>query len=190
MALAQKSPQLLDCDVFLVGKCEKEISGAKLPSKRQVLQVLFHHIRIENMNLNPSARLVAHEVLEYWKKARVPTITAENCVKKLKKLYDEWRDVQRNKRYQQRADKFKDELDMLFDVARLDALQIMTNAEDKELLLKQREPRRPGSTMAIELNLATEEQRQMQRMGAVQRRNQLTQEAGITQYYTQMNDCS
>lgn len=60
-----RSLRSTDVEIFLVGKCEKNITGVKLPSKRQVLQTLFHHLRIEKIILRRSARIVADEVLEF-----------------------------------------------------------------------------------------------------------------------------
>lgn len=174
--------------MFLVGKCEEQILGSKLPSKRQVLQTWYYHIRNNKLQVNESARLVVDEVLQFWNRARLPSLSEDNCFKKLKKLYDDLRNVQKNSKSkyetcQQKVNSFKADLDMLFDVAHLEALQLITDEEDKQFLLKQLEPGRVGSMIGIDLNLAMKEQRKMKRMTAEEQRKQkqLTQAAGITQ---------
>jgi len=59
--------------VFLVGSMQNQIYGGKLPSKRDVLSVLFYNMRMVNLNLHESASLVIDECLIFWKKARIPT---------------------------------------------------------------------------------------------------------------------
>lgn len=192
MASTSKETQInlrsSDSDVFLVGKCKEHILGSKLPSKRQVLQMLYYHIRINKLQINKSARLVIDEVLQFWNRARLPTLSEDNCFNKLKKLYNDLRNVQKNSKSkyetcQQKVNDFKADLEMLFDVAHLDALQLITNEEDRQFLLKQREPGRVGSLMGVDMNLAMKEQRKMKRMEAEEQRKQkqLTQKAGIAQ---------
>lgn len=43
-----------DDQIFLVGKCENQIIGAKLPSMKQTLQLFFYKIRMEKMNAKQS----------------------------------------------------------------------------------------------------------------------------------------
>ncbi|KAF0712490.1 Uncharacterized protein FWK35_00031652, partial [Aphis craccivora] len=59
--------------VFLVGIMKNQITGGKLPSKRDILRVLFYNMRVVNLSLQESALLVIDECLIYWKKARIPT---------------------------------------------------------------------------------------------------------------------
>lgn len=164
-----------DSEVFLVGKYAEKIVGAKLPSKRHALQVLFHHIRVDGMNLKGSARLVIDEILSFWEMARIPTKDALNSSKKLIKLYDELQNLQKNiktpsKKQIQKKNDFKDCLDDLFDIAHADALEMITIEQDKQFLLKQREKGRPGSMAGIDQKLRQKEQRKMNRMEAEEHR--------------------
>jgi hypothetical protein len=85
-----------DCDIFLIGSFTSQIIGNKLPSKKEVLKVFFFNLRQVKLNVQDSARLAVREMFVFWEKARVPTQSEKNCIPKLKKLYEEWRNIQRN----------------------------------------------------------------------------------------------
>lgn len=68
-----------DCDVYLVVPFTQRIMGSKLPSKRQVLQVLFYNIRAGGLNLKDAARLALDEVDIFWRKVRIPTQKSDRC---------------------------------------------------------------------------------------------------------------
>lgn len=84
-----------DSEVYLIGSFSPQIIGNKLPSKKQVLKVLFFNLRIVRLNLQESARLTIQETVVFWNKARIPTQSEKNCVPKLKKLYEDWRSIQK-----------------------------------------------------------------------------------------------
>jgi hypothetical protein len=83
--------------IYLVGTMKNQITGSKLPSKRNCLSVLFYNMRFVKLNLHDSSRLVIEEYSIFWKKARISTHDFSYCVKKLKKLYDDWRKVEKNR---------------------------------------------------------------------------------------------
>jgi len=83
--------------VFLVGSMDYQITGSKYPSKKNCLSVLFYNLRIVKSSLQESAALVVDECLIFWKKARIPTQDPPNIIKKLKKLYDELRTLEKSK---------------------------------------------------------------------------------------------
>jgi len=128
--------------IFLVGTMNNQITGSKLPSKRNCLSVLYYNMRYVHLNLNSSALLTIDECLIYWKKARIPTQDRDNCAKKLKKLYEELRSLEKNKTkignlYQVREKQFEETLDDLFDIAHSNAMNTIKIDEDKEFLLLQ-----------------------------------------------------
>lgn len=154
--------------VYLVGKSKHQITGAKLPSKRQILSVLFFNIRQVKLTVSESANLVIRECIIFWEKARIPTKAIPNCVKKLVDLYNYWRELQKNSSkarviHKKREEIFRTELDNLFDIAHADALDIMKIEEDKVFLQKQREPGRPGCLAGVDKKLAEKEERSRQR---------------------------
>lgn len=83
-------------NIFLVGDVNFQITGAKLPSNRQVLAVLFFNIREVKLTVSESANLAIRECVIFWEKARIPTRATPNCVKKLVNLYNAWRMLQKN----------------------------------------------------------------------------------------------
>lgn len=159
-----------DANIFLVGKCEKEIFGAKLPSMKQVLQVLFYNIRVEHNNLKESCRLAINSTLPFWQKARIPTRTENNCTQKLEKLYNEWRILQKtcNSQYEKhrlKENEFREKIeDSVFDIAAFDALETMKIQEDKDFLIQQRQKGRPGSMVGIDKKFSQKEVRKLERL--------------------------
>lgn len=154
--------------IFLVGYQAHQITGCKLPSKRQVLATLFFNLRTEKLNLRESARIAIQEVFVFWAKARIPTKHKQNAISKLEKLYAEWRTVQKNKNkqsdvVQNKLKAFASNLDDIFDIAHQDALTIMKSEEDKEFLIKQRQKGRPGSMIGLDLKLARAEERKLKK---------------------------
>lgn len=63
----------LEIDIKFIGTIAFQITGSKLPSKRQVLQVMFYHMRYAKLSKRESARLVVREAMIFWEKARIPT---------------------------------------------------------------------------------------------------------------------
>lgn len=84
-----------DTFIFLIGNCEPQIVGTKLPSVRQVLKVLFFNMREVKLNLRDSAALTIKETIIFWNKARIPTRDPARCIDKLETLYNKWRDLQK-----------------------------------------------------------------------------------------------
>lgn len=81
--------------IFLIGMPCHQINGAKLPSNRQVLAVLFYNIREVKLDVRQSANLVIRECVIFWEKARIPTKAIPNCVKKLLDKYTVWKNLQK-----------------------------------------------------------------------------------------------
>lgn len=151
-------------EIFLIGDVKHQITGSKLPSNGQVLAVLFYNIREVNLSVNESANLTIRECIIYWEKARIPTKSLPNCVKKLVNLYQVWRDLQKNAKktqevFEQRRREFLADLNNLFDIAHADALQLIKINEDKVFLQRQREPGRPGHLAGVDKKLTDREEK-------------------------------
>ena len=73
--------------LWLLGSEDTEITGTKLPSKRQVLCVLLHHHTALKKTIHRSAMAVIKEVLLFWNKARIPVHPEHHAVK-LEALHD------------------------------------------------------------------------------------------------------
>lgn len=151
-------------EIFLVGDVKHQITGSKLPSNGQVLAVLFYNIRKVNLSVNESANLTIRECIIYWEKARIPTKSLPNCVKKLVALYQVWRNLQKDANktqdvFEQRRQEFVTNINNLFDIAHADALQLIKINEDKIFLQRQREPGRPGHLAGVDKKLTEKEEK-------------------------------
>ena len=126
-----------------------QITGAKVSSNRQILAVLFFNIREVKLTVSESANFVIRECNIFLEKARIPTKSPPNCVKKLVDLHHVWRELQKYSTksqdiHRRRSEKFQMDLDNLFDIAHADAIERMKIEEDKMFLHRLREPGRPG----------------------------------------------
>lgn len=171
-------------DIKLVGTVSFAINGSKLPSKRQVLQLMFYHMRLGNLNARDSARITVREVIIFWEKARIPTPKESRSIEKLEKIYNKWKELQKNINHQNAKQKidetmFIDELDNLFDIAHADSMAMMTIQEDKDFLLQQRQKGRPGCMVGVDTILAAKEKRKSDRVEQEQRRKQQCEEMAL-----------
>jgi hypothetical protein len=154
--------------IFIVGVMKNQILGNKLPSNKDVLSVLFFNMRMVNLTLQGSISLVIDECLIFWKKARIPTRDRCHCLKQLRKLYEELRNLEKCKNRnselcRQREHKFEENLNDLFDIAHASALNIIKINEDKEFLILQRQKGRPGCMLGTDVKLAGIEKRKHNR---------------------------
>ncbi|GBM66523.1 hypothetical protein AVEN_246925-1 [Araneus ventricosus] len=150
--------------IFLLGEIKHQITGSKLPSNGQVLEVLFYKIQEVNLTVNESANLAIRECIILWEKARIPTKSLPNCARKLVDVYQVCRDLQKNAKklqdvFKRRQHEFVSNLDNLFDIAHADALQLMKIEEDRMFLQRQREPGRPGYLVRVDKKLTDKEER-------------------------------
>ncbi|KAG0718302.1 hypothetical protein GWK47_052682 [Chionoecetes opilio] len=121
------------------------------------------------MTLRDVTLAVTPMVAQFWDMARIPMIRKDNIVTKIEKLHREYELLKkgRYRRSEAQISKEKDFevlLDNLFDVAHGNALTMMTNQEDKEFLLAQREPGRRGRMGGVDSVLAAQETRQSLRL--------------------------
>ncbi|KAF2886056.1 hypothetical protein ILUMI_20115 [Ignelater luminosus] len=154
--------------IYLIGAMKNQILGSKLPSQNDCLSVLFYNMRVVNMNFSEAANLVIDECLIFWKKARIPTKHRSDCVKKLKKLYETWRNLEKSCKRLSDTQKSKEnifEVNMnnLFDIAHANAVSLISIEEDQEFLIAQRKPNREGSMIGIDLKLTAAEKRKAER---------------------------
>ena len=82
--------------IYLFGAANHQIMGAKVPSNRQILAVLFFNIREVKLTASESANLAIRECIILGEKARIPTKSSPNCVKKLVDLHHVWQELQIN----------------------------------------------------------------------------------------------
>lgn len=155
--MASKPPS--QYEIYLIGNVNTQICGNKLPSKRQAMEVLFFNLREVKLNLRQSAALVVKEIEIFWQKAQLPTKQDYNCVTKLEKLYNEWRNIQRHKTRPTNAAReqtFISDMDNLFDIAHEDVGK-MADEICLQFLEKQRSQGRPGYIHNVESRMEQKE---------------------------------
>lgn len=168
--------------IDLIGSTMHQITGAKLPSIRQVLQVFFHNMRIVNLTARESAKLTVNAVLIYWQQARIPTQLENKCIDKVVKLHEQWKNIRKRVASERKGAKkaleeeFVGALDDLFDIAHANALSIMRIEEDIEFLKLQRQKGRPGCMAGIDMTLYAREKRVAERKEKEEARKRRYQE--------------
>ena len=155
--------------IFLIDHTEDSIRGSKLPSYLQVLRHFLYHVRDLSETTATSSNIVADVLMEFWGKARIPTQDKSHIVKKILKLHNKWRDLQKNstRRTENQISKeaaFTDTFNDLFDIAHQNALDMIKIHEDKEFLLLQRNKGRKGSMSTVDAKLAGKEARSAERL--------------------------
>ncbi|KAG0713304.1 hypothetical protein GWK47_016498 [Chionoecetes opilio] len=157
-------------NLWLIDKAPiDEITGARLPSKEQVLLRYYHHHREMGKTASGSRKAVVEEVLPFWSLAGIPTTTVIHAGTKLSKLVKEYNDLKKNKnkdRPKHRMDEeiFKGDLQEIFDLAHSSSLQRAdVKDEDKEFLRSQREDRGESSMAGIDLVTAKKVEKQVER---------------------------
>ena len=129
---------------------------------------MFFNIQEVKLTVSESANLVIRMYIILGEKARIPTKSSPNCVKKLVDLHHVWWDLQKNSMksediHRRRSEKFQMDLDNLFDIAHTDDLERMKIEEDQMFLHKQREPGRPGCLVGVDKKIAEKQERSRQR---------------------------
>ncbi|KAG0721650.1 hypothetical protein GWK47_046059 [Chionoecetes opilio] len=145
-------------EVWLLGHSVPTITGAKLPSRGDVLRRFFYAHKEEKKTVQQSAAEAAKEVLDFRTRARIPIIAETSVRRKITGLFDEWKILSKSKNNSgvtpaEKQKTFQESLPDLLDIAHSDALTQMTIPEDKEFLLAQREKGRRGSMAGLDKKL-------------------------------------
>lgn len=159
----------LRTNIYLIGSETTHISGSKLPSNRQVLQVFFYNVRYVNLTIRESARLAIDETVIFWQKARIPVREPQHCIAKLEAIYKNWRNLQKNSSrkndtQRNKENAFTGKLNDLFDIAHANALSTIKIVEDREFLIAQRQKGRPGYLAGMDKKLTEKENRRLERL--------------------------
>ncbi|KAG0711531.1 putative 39S ribosomal protein L24, mitochondrial [Chionoecetes opilio] len=123
-----------------------------------VLRRFFNARKEEKKTVQQSAAEAAKEVLDFWTRARIPTIAETSVRRKITGLFDEWKILSKSKNNSgvtpaEKQKTFQESLPDLLDITHSDALTLMTIPEDKEFLLAQREKGRRGSMAGLDKKL-------------------------------------
>ena len=80
--------------MWLIGSYSPEILSSKLPSKRNVLSVVYWNLEKDKMTIKD---IVVDQVLNFWIRARIPTRQSQHIKDKGIKLYNEFKALRKNK---------------------------------------------------------------------------------------------
>lgn len=152
-------------NIYLIGDIDAQICGNQLPSKMQVLKVLFYNLREAKLSLRESAKLVLREVKIFWDKARLPTQHDSRCIDKIENLYHEWIDLQKHKARENNREKEQNFLSQsrnVLDIAHGNVFDKI-DYEQREFLENQRKDGRIGYINNIESMHDKMEQEELQR---------------------------
>ncbi|KAG0694546.1 hypothetical protein GWK47_027192 [Chionoecetes opilio] len=143
-------------EVWLLGHSVPTITGAKLPSRGDVLRRFFYAHKEEKKTVQQSA--AAKEVLDFWTRDRIPTIAEISVRRKITGLFDEWKILSKSRNNSgvtpaEKQKTFQESLPDILDIAHSDALTLMTIPDDKEFLLDQREKGWRGSMAGLDKKL-------------------------------------
>jgi len=76
--------------IYLIGTTIETLTGAKLPSNRQILGRFLHLHLKDIFSIQKSAHITTNKLLDFWNKARIPTKQNHNIINQIKKLHLKW----------------------------------------------------------------------------------------------------
>ena len=123
-------------ELWLIGYPIEQINSSKLPSIGDVLCRLFFITKNDKKSLREASSITCEEVCNIWEIANIPTRAKQHVITKIEKLYEQYRSLQKSKSKttdSQNAKKlmFKECLQDLFDIAHVNAMEMIKYSEDK-----------------------------------------------------------
>ena len=154
-----------NASIWLIGHEESGLTCSNLPSRRDVLKVYFYHHQAVGETVRDSARHVAELTILFWEKGGISTKSAKRATDNLIKLHSKWITLKKEITRQSdisksRREKFRDELDELFDIAHDKALEMIETAVVRDFLIAQREFGRRLSMIQVQKVLSSESKAQ------------------------------
>lgn len=171
--------------IYLLDSYITDITGSKLPSNRQALGY-FLYLHLEGKEtIRQASTLTIEKVFKFWEKACIPVKHKKNAITKLEKLYNSWKNLRKHKlrcsiTQQKQESEFKECLDDLFDVAHVNALNMIRIAEDKDFLLAQREKGRRGCLGKLDRSLLQKKKRHRNAVEKQHKQRRLAEEEADT----------
>jgi len=192
MATATRNQKKL----YLLDSYVQEITGAKLPSNKQALGYFLYLHREQSYPIRKAAALTIEKIFIFWQKASIPVKQKQNAIIKLEKFFRKWQTLQKHKTRKsvtqaEQEETFKECLDDLFDIAHAQALTMITNEEDKEFLLAQREKGRRGCMAELDVTAVRKlKRRQIALDKSTKRRRRAEEEASQSSAVAYLEDSS
>src|SRR6476469_1228532 len=108
--------------VWLIGHPCEIITGARLPSGRDVMKNFIFYHRKHNLTIADSAQRVYDQLLPFWLKSRLPVRHKPDIIKKIKDLYCQHGGLvkhskRNNAKDENNQEEYTDKLDSLFDIS-------------------------------------------------------------------------
>ncbi|KAK0046045.1 hypothetical protein Bpfe_024506 [Biomphalaria pfeifferi] len=183
--------------VWLIGYPKEAILNARLPSGRDAMRTFFFYHKSSKMTVGESARLTFEAVQSFWLKSRLPIRKQQHCIEKIKDLYNEHRQLVKNRKRNSDSDglkqkQFSIKLDQLLDISHSSAAQMINNEEDRQFLKLQQQSR-AGCIGTVDKKLAAKEKRSLERRKrynewAISVKKQTTKEDGFCLATSSNND--
>lgn len=139
---------------FLVSTVET-IQGSKLPSGEQVLGLFLYRHNVLKEDIRTAATYAIEQAEQFWVCANIPTKHRKDSIQKLEELFYKRKGLMKNKKrrsekQQRNEEAFSAEIIELFDIAHANAMDLITNEEDKLFLQSQRQKGRQGYMGSID----------------------------------------
>src|SRR6185436_6791134 len=84
-------------EVWLVGQLRNELPRNVLPTMLDVMKTFLYHHKMLKKTISESSKVTTDELIEIWNRARIPTTYHRHIVSKLKRLFDEYSLIKKNK---------------------------------------------------------------------------------------------
>jgi hypothetical protein len=154
-------------NIWLIGYPIETITGARLPSGRDVMKNFVFHHRLQKRTIADSSERVYDQLLPFWIKSRLPTREKHHVIQKIKQLYIQQTDLLKNRSRSNAKDldnqrQYSNKLDELLDISHADSYELIKNDEDREFLRLQQESR-TGCIGSADEKLARREKRSVER---------------------------
>ena len=175
MAVAKPAIKTRSSDnVWLIGHPCETITGARLPSGRDVMTNFVYYLRSHKLSVSESALQVHDQLVPFWEKSRLPIRQKQHIVRKIKDLYNEQVQLKKNRKRNKETDQlnqknYTEKLEKLFDISHADSDKLIRNQEDLQFLKLQQESR-TGSIGPLDVKLAAKETRSAERRERHKRR--------------------
>lgn len=122
-------------DIYLIGPQISRFRMRKLPTTGEVLSLFFYKHNELKLTVRKSAMETMEAVQQLWNRAEIPVSQLHHSVKKLVSLHTVWKNLRKSQRrkksvpQQLKERKFTSSLKQLFNIARTDAIQSLTETQ-------------------------------------------------------------
>ena len=152
------------------------ITGARLPTARQVLLCFLAHHSSEGNTRRQAANLTVQTVLPFYERARIMTLAQHKMAEEVLKVFDEMKSLlkidhahRQDKTNVEKFSSFKDKLNRTMKFWPRNVLEKITNEEDKEFLVSMMTDRK--ATMgSVDSVLHSTEKKRLERKKAEEMR--------------------